>query len=539
MPKLSESQIWRDLESNGQDSNCRSLKALFQDNPTRSEDFSATFEGIFLDYSRNHITEETRLLLLKLCDKAHLSDQTRAMFSGKKVNLTEGRPALHTALRSTGYGISHQYNADIQSLVKDNLERVSSFTNEFKNKELLGATGKPLDTVINIGIGGSDLGPRLVYTSLASTHDSEVHFVSNIDDDDLLSTLAKINPEKTLLVIASKTFTTDETITNANTAAKWMSEQLNTNIKTVIKYHFVATTANLDNARDFGVDAKHIFEFWDWVGGRFSLWSAIGLPISLGLGFDKFKLLLQGAKKMDDHFLTTPPIKNLPILLALTSIWNINFRNYPTHAVLTYSERLSLLTEYLQQLEMESNGKGIDRSGALTDYQTSSIIWGSKGSNYQHSFAQHLHQSPFVTPCDFIAVLPNTGKEKINSLALLANCFAQIETLTLGDSSAIGAKDEKERTEHMGVEGNRPNNVILLDQLDAEILGSLLAMYEHKVFTQGVIWNINSFDQWGVELGKKISKSIYTQFDQGHASASDGSSIDNLILRVKRALERE
>lgn len=408
-------------------------------------------------------------------------------------------------------------------------------SNKFRDGALIGATGQKIDAVINIGIGGSDLGPKLVYSALRSDGDPRVLFVSNIDESDLTEKLNNVNPAKTLFIIASKTFTTAETITNAKKALSWLTRTLNVNDKIAIEHHFVTTTANPSAAEKFGIKPENIFEFWDWVGGRYSLWSAVGLPISIGLGFEEFEALLKGAEEMDLHFNSAPAALNLPIMLALVGIWHINFRNHSAQAILPYTERLSLFPEYLQQLEMESNGKMVDKSESAIHYTTAPIIWGSRGTNFQHSFAQHLHQSPIVTPCDFIGVVKNS-KNHQSVKPLLANCLAQIEALAFGNRNreALSKKTKPSRI----IEGNRPSNVIILDELNAKTLGSLIALYEHKVFVQGIIWNINSFDQWGVELGKSLATTIEKKLNSNDKAHGKFNSSANLIERINTLKQR-
>ena len=529
MPRLHTSDSWKKLEQLGEDTKLSTIEELFREDPSRSTQHSLELNGLYLDCSRNQIDKRIKSLLLSLCDQAHVSDQINAMFSGKKINISENRAVLHTALRSSEKTDPDGPLDDIRKSVHANLEQMQHLTDTFRSGKLFGATGEQIDTVINIGIGGSDLGPKLIYNALKKSEDPRILFVSNIDESDLDSKLNGTNPARTLFIVASKTFTTAETMTNASTALTWLCKNLNIDEQNAITHHFIATTANPRAAKKFGIQPKNIFEFWDWVGGRYSLWSAVGLPISLGLGFQQFKALLKGAEDMDLHFKSAPNDKNLPILLALTGIWHINFKGYSAQAILPYAERLAIFPEYLQQLEMESNGKMTDRSEKNIEYNTSPIIWGSRGTNFQHSFAQHLLQSPIITPCDFIGVITTIEGDE-SEKSLLANCLAQIEALAFGSQKQESSGQEKQSRI---IEGNRPSNVILLDELNASSIGSLLALYEHKVFVQGLIWNINSFDQWGVELGKSLAKVIEKQLDEENVESGSITPNSNLLERIK------
>jgi glucose-6-phosphate isomerase len=530
MPRLCTSETWKNLEEHAKDPKLESIELLFKKNPNRSEQFHLKLGGLYLDYSRNQIDDKALNLLLKLGEKAHLKEQITAMFDGKKINVTENKAALHTALRHNKNRLRDNSLSKERELIQKTLEKMQLFCHEFRSEKILGATGKVINTVINIGIGGSDLGPKLVYSTLKKSNDPQVLFASNLDVSDLDSKLQKVDPEKTLFILASKTFTTAETITNANVAVDWLCKKLNINKTKALRHHFLATTANPGIAKEFGIESGNIFEFWDWVGGRYSLWSAVGLPIAMGLGYEEFEALLEGAEEMDLHFENEPSITNMPIMLALVGIWHTTFKDHASHAILPYYERLSLLPDYLQQLEMESNGKMVDRSETAISYQTAPIIWGSCGTDFQHSFAQHLHQSPTVTPCDIIAILKDNKDQKVPK-SLLANCLAQMEALAFG--SQIRERSEKEMKASRIAEGNRPSNLIMIDRLDAKTLGSLLALYEHKVFVQGVIWNINSFDQWGVELGKSLAKSIENDLEDTSNSSKVVGSTKNIIDRIK------
>ena len=529
MSKRNDSDLWRALESTGRSPNLSTIKRLFEKDPERTSRMSAERSGIFLDFSRNHIEPNTLQRLMELCQQSHLSDQIAAMYAGKKINLTENRSVLHTALRNTTLANDHGLT-QISFDVKESLKKIKIISDLFRTKQLKGATGKSLNTIINIGIGGSDLGPRLVYKALKNESSSIVHYVSNLDAEDLETVINEVDAERTLVIVTSKTFTTQETLNNANRALAKLSTQLKLPKDDIVRKQMIAITASPETAISFGITESNIFEFWDWVGGRFSVWSAVGLSLSMSLGFEVFEELLHGAHEMDTHFATAPYEKNIPVLLALVGIWNINFRKQTNLAVLPYSERLGLLPNYLQQLEMESNGKSVDRSGSRIDYTTSASIFGVPGTNFQHSFAQHLHQSPTETPCDFIGIVNPPHPDRGNANALLSHCLAQVECLSFGRQETSG--DTKISAERE-MPGDRPCNVILLKELNAITLGALLAAYEHKVFVQGVIWNINSFDQWGVELGKSLSKSYNHIFENdGMGDVSQRAFSGRLIEQI-------
>ncbi len=530
MPRLCASETWKNLEEHAKDPKLESIELLFKKNPDRSEQFHLKLGGLYLDYSRNQIDDKALNLLLELGERTHLKEQIAAMLTGKKINVTENKAALHTALRSNKNRLRGSSLRQEQGLIQKTLEQMQIFCHEFRSEKMLGATGKVINTVINIGIGGSDLGPKLVYSTLKKNNDPQVLFASNLDVSDLDPKLQEVDPEKTLFIVASKTFTTTETITTANVAVDWLCEKLDISKTRALRHHFVATTANPGVAKEFGIESNNIFPFWDWVGGRYSLWSAIGLPIAMGLGYEEFEALLEGAEEMDLHFENAPSIMNMPIMLALVGIWHTTFKDHASLAILPYYERLSLLPEYLQQLEMESNGKMVDRSETAISYRTAPIIWGSCGTDFQHSFAQHLHQSPTVTPCDLIAIIKDNKNQKVPK-SLLANCLAQMEALAFGNRIRVRSGEEMKASRI--AEGNRPSNLIMIDKLDAKTLGSLLALYEHKVFVQGVIWNINSFDQWGVELGKSLAKAIESDLEDTGNSSKGVKSTRNIIDRIK------
>jgi len=494
------------------------LRDLKESQPNRKNNFSLKFQDLEVDFSNNRFTENTLNLLLELARETHLDDAIAKYFSGDKINVTENRAVLHTALRDKTNQKIEVDNENIVPEISKTLQNIEIFTNKVLSGEWKGFTGKSITDVVNIGIGGSDLGPQMVVESLKYYKSPlNIHFVSNIDGDHVQETLKELNPETTLFLIVSKTFTTQETLTNALTIKKWFLKSGN---EIDIEKHFVAVSTNLKMVKDFGVAEDNIFPMWDWVGGRFSLWSAVGLSISLAVGFDNFNQLLSGAHQMDTHFKNTPFDKNIPVVLALISIWYNNFFETETEVILPYTEYLKSLAPYLQQAIMESNGKSVDRNGNKVDYQTGNIIWGSTGTNAQHAFIQLLHQGTKLIPADFIGF-----KESLYGLVehhqkLMANFYAQIQALSDGktkeevhlDMKVNGQFDQIESLLPYKVfEGNKPSNTILFNKLTPQNLGILIAMYEHKIFVQGVIWNIYSYDQFGVELGKELANKIYAK----------------------------
>lgn len=492
------------------------LKELKENQPNRKKDFSLRFQDLEVDFSNNRITENTLNLLLELACETHLEDAITKYFSGDKINVTENRAVLHTALRDKTNQNIEVDNENIVPEISKTLQKIEIFTNKVLSGEWKGFTGKPITDVVNIGIGGSDLGPQMVVESLKfyKSH-LNIHFVSNIDGDHVQEIIKNLNPETTLFLIVSKTFTTQETLTNALTIKKWFLES---GSETDIKYHFAAVSTNLKMVKEFGVAEENIFPMWDWVGGRFSLWSAVGLSISLAVGFENFSQLLLGAHQMDTHFKNTPFNKNIPVVLALISIWYNNFFKTETEVLLPYTEYLKSLAPYLQQAIMESNGKSVDRNGNKVDYQTGNIIWGSTGTNAQHAFIQLLHQGTKLIPADFIGFKESLYGLTEHHQKLMANFYAQIQALSDGKTKEEVHLDMKVNGQFNQIEsllpykvfeGNKPSNTILFDKLTPQNLGILIAMYEHKIFVQGVIWNIYSYDQFGVELGKELAHKIY------------------------------
>ncbi|MEJ2904668.1 glucose-6-phosphate isomerase [Pedobacter panaciterrae] len=522
--------------------NEKSLKQLFAEDEGRFEKFSLIFEDILVDYSKNRIDDTTIALLIQLARECKLDEAIKAMFSGDKINQTEGRQVLHIALREPADG---EILVDGKNVVKDVhqvLSKMEKFSNAIISGSWKGYTGKVITDVVNIGIGGSDLGPVMVTEALkAYKNHLNMHFVSNIDGTHIAETLKQVNPETTLFLIASKTFTTQETMTNANTARSWFLEK-GAKANDIAK-HFAALSTNAKDVSAFGIDTENMFEFWDWVGGRYSLWSAIGLPISLSIGFDNFKQLLAGAHSADQHFETSEFEINIPVLLGLIGVWYINFFNAETQAILPYDQYMHRFAAYFQQGDMESNGKHVDRNGNDVNYETGPIIWGEPGTNGQHAFYQLIHQGTRLIPCDFIAPAQSLNPIGDHHPILLSNFFAQTEALMNGKTKeqvVSELKKEGKSDEEIDklapfkvFEGNRPTNSILLKKVTPFSLGSLIAIYEHKIFVQGIIWNIFSFDQWGVELGKQLAKSILPELQDNNDVSSHDGSTNGLINQYK------
>ncbi|OOG18145.1 glucose-6-phosphate isomerase [Sphingobacterium sp. CZ-UAM] len=524
------------------DINQQDLRELFAADPQRFEKFSILFEDILLDYSKNRVNEETMALLIQLAKECQLDEAIAAMFAGERINVTENRPVLHTALRNQSDQPVFVDGKDVMPAVKNVLAQVKAFTEKILSGEWKGYTGKEITDVVNIGIGGSDLGPVMVTEALKAYKTRlNVHFVSNVDGTHIAETLKAVDPETTLFLIASKTFTTQETMANAHTAKDWFLGG-GAGQEDVAK-HFAALSTNTEAVKAFGIDPQNMFEFWDWVGGRYSLWSAIGLSISLAIGFDNFEELLKGAYDADEHFRTSAFEENIPVILALLGIWYNNFFEAESHAILPYDQYLHRFAAYFQQGDMESNGKYIDRNGERVDYQTGPIIWGEPGTNGQHAFYQLIHQGTKLIPCDFIAPANSLNPIGNHHQLLLSNFFAQTEALMNGKTEAEvvaelqKAGKSKEEVEELKAykvfEGNRPTNSILLKKMTPRTLGRLIALYEHKIFVQGVIWNIYSFDQWGVELGKQLANKILPELGDNNPISSHDSSTNGLINTYK------
>ncbi|WP_333888015.1 glucose-6-phosphate isomerase [Sphingobacterium siyangense] len=520
----------------------KDLRALFAADPARFEKFSIAFEDILLDYSKNRITEETKALLVQLAKECGLADAIAAMFSGERINVTENRPVLHTALRNQSDQPVYVDGKDVMPDVKRVLAQMKAFTEKIISGQWKGYTGKEITDVVNIGIGGSDLGPVMVTEALKAYKTRlNVHFVSNVDGTHIAETLKAVDPETTLFLIASKTFTTQETMANAHTAKDWFLAG-GARQEDVAK-HFAALSTNTEAVRAFGIDTQNMFEFWDWVGGRYSLWSAIGLSISLAIGFDNFEDLLKGAYDADVHFKETSFESNIPVILALLGVWYNNFFQAESHAILPYDQYLHRFAAYFQQGDMESNGKYVDRNGQQVDYQTGPIIWGEPGTNGQHAFYQLIHQGTKLIPCDFIAPANSLNPIGNHHQLLLSNFFAQTEALMNGKTEEevvaefkkAGKSDQEIEAlkAYKVFEGNRPTNSILFKIMTPRTLGRLIAFYEHKIFVQGVIWNIYSFDQWGVELGKQLANQILPELSDANTVTSHDSSTNGLINAYK------
>lgn len=520
----------------------KDLRQLFAEDSARFDKFSIAFEDILLDYSKNSITEDTRALLVRLAEECGLAEAIEAMFSGERINVTENRPVLHTALRNQSDQPIFVDGQDVMPDVKRVLAQMRAFTENILSGQWKGYTGKAITDVVNIGIGGSDLGPVMVTEALKAykTH-LNVHFVSNVDGTHIAETLKAVDPETTLFLIASKTFTTQETMANAHTAKDWFLAS--GALEQDVAKHFAALSTNTQAVQSFGIDTQNMFEFWDWVGGRYSLWSAIGLSISLAIGFDRFEELLKGAYDADVHFKETSFESNIPVILALLGVWYNNFFQAESHAILPYDQYLHRFAAYFQQGDMESNGKYIDRNGEQVQYQTGPIIWGEPGTNGQHAFYQLIHQGTKLIPCDFIAPANSLNPIGNHHQLLLSNFFAQTEALMNGKTAEeVVAELKKAGKSDQDIEalkaykvfsGNRPTNSILLKKMTPRTLGRLVAFYEHKIFVQGVIWNIYSFDQWGVELGKQLANQILPELNDDNRVSSHDSSTNGLINAYK------
>lgn len=533
--KITNTDEWNSLQSHWDDMRDVHMRDLFDQDKNRFDNMSLQACGLLLDYSKNRITEETLDLLNQLAEKADLKSWIKRMFAGEKINNSEDRAAMHVALRNYCGDPMWVEGEDVSSAVTDVLAKMGLFVRQVRSGKWTGFSGKPIRDIVNIGIGGSHLGPMMVTEALRHYHSTKLnlHFVSNVDILHLRETLKNLDPATTLFIISSKTFTTQETMTNAAYAREWVCAAFENEPKAVAK-HFVAVSTNIRVVTDFGIDERNIFGFWDWVGGRYSLWSSIGLSIALGIGMERFYELLDGAQMMDDHFRRARFSENMPVILALLGIWYGNFAGAETHAILPYNWYLRFLPQYLQQVDMESNGKGTTRDGEPVTYSTSPIVWGGSGADGQHAFFQLLHQGGKLVPADFIAAVRSGATEKKHHISLLATFMAQTEALMRGltaeearaEMQQEGLSDGRieEILPHKVFPGNRPTNAIIMDELSPRRLGALLAMYEHKVFVQGVIWNVNSFDQWGVELGKKLATRIRAELEEGTLHEDHDSS---------------
>ncbi len=542
--RVTTSPVWHALQQHYSLEAHVQMRELFAADPQRCAKFSLQFQDILLDYSKNHITGETLKLLLDLAMQADLPGWVDKMFSGAKINCTEDRAVLHVALRNRSNRPIRVDGEDVMPAVNAVLAQMRRFCETVRDGAWHGYSGQPICDIVNIGIGGSDLGPVMVTEALkpyGATH-LNVHFVSNIDATHIVETLKHLSPATTLFVIASKTFTTQETLTNAHTARRWLLDAAGDD--TAVAKHFVALSTNVGEVEKFGIDTANMFEFWDWVGGRYSLWSAIGLSIALYIGMDRFEELLTGAYEMDEHFRTTPLSQNLPVILALLGIWYNNFHGAQTHAILPYDQYLHRFPAYFQQGDMESNGKSVTRDGEPVSCSTGPVIWGEPGTNGQHAFYQLIHQGTKLVPADFLAPLESHNPLGKHHQILLSNCFAQTEALMKGKTAAEARVELLEQglsgealerlLPHKVFAGNRPTNTILFRKLTPHTLGSLIAMYEHKIFVQGIIWNINSFDQWGVELGKQLAKAILPELETPGEITTHDVSTNSLINHYKK-----
>ena len=544
MSDLTHCPAWRALAEHADQIRKASLRDLFAEDPGRFERFSLKLGDLLFDYSKNRITTETMRLLTELAEQRDVKGWRDRMFSGEKINLTEGRAVLHVALRNRGDGAIRVEGHDVMPGVKAVLAKMRAFTEAIRSGSWKGHTGKSMTDIVNIGIGGSDLGPKMASEALRPYWQPGLlaHFVSNVDGTDISETLRRINPETTLFIIASKTFTTQETMANAHTARSFLVDKLGSDAS--VARHFVALSTNAERVRDFGISLENMFEFWDWVGGRYSLWSAIGLSLACVIGADRFEQMLEGGYEVDEHLRTAPLDQCIPVVMALLGIWYRNFFGATTHAVLPYDQYLHRFAAYLQQADMESNGKRVTREGQLIkDYTTGPVLWGEPGTNGQHAFYQLIHQGTEVVPADFLAPAQSHNAVGRHHELLLSNFFAQTEALMRGKTEAE-ARTELERAgttggelealaKHKTFPGNRPTNSLLFRKLDPRTLGKLIALYEHKIFVQGIVWGINSYDQWGVELGKQLANVIVPELGSADLVTSHDSSTNGLINYFK------
>ncbi|MES9839208.1 MAG: glucose-6-phosphate isomerase [Candidatus Thiodiazotropha endolucinida] len=548
MTEINQTDEWMALEKHWAEVEPLQMRDLFQQGPERAEQMSIRQCGIMLDYSKNRINARSMNLLLELAQAVDVDGWRRRMFSGERLNITENRAVLHVALRNRSNQPIWFDGEDVMPSVNAVLQRMEAFSESVRCGDWKGYTGKPISDVVNIGIGGSNLGPLMVCEALKPYQkpDLRMHFVSNVDGTHIVDTVSALDPETTLFIIASKTFTTQETLTNAVTARKWLLDGLHD--EAAVARHFVAVSTNVEAVSRFGIDTANMFEFWDWVGGRYSLWSAIGLPIAIAIGMRNFFELLEGAHEMDQHFLHADLSENMPVIMALLGIWYIDFAKTRTHAILPYDQYLRYLPDYLQQADMESNGKRVTRFGRPVDYLTGPVVWGTAGTDGQHAYYQLIHQGTQLIPCDFIIPVNSHNETGDHHEKLFANCLAQTEALLRGKTRT----EAREEMEQAGLEpeqivdllphrifpGNRPSNTLLVDKITPSRLGSLIALYEHKIFIQGVIWRINSFDQWGVELGKQLAGVILPELSDEQQPSRHDSSTQGLITYFHRHRKR-
>ena len=521
------------------------MRDLFAEDEKRAEKYTLSLENMYFDYSKNRISEQTMSLLTEWAQNCGLKEKIDAMFSGKKINTTENRAVLHTALRNLQNTPVYVDGKDVMPQINEVREKMRRFSDAVRKGEFLGATGKKLTNIVNIGIGGSDLGPAMVCEALKPYWKDGIKcwFISNVDGTDCAEVLKNVDAETTLFIVASKTFTTIETLTNAKTCRQWLVEKLG---KDAVEHHFVALSTNAKAVAEFGISTENMFEFWDFVGGRYSVWSAIGLIVAIAIGYDNFEAFLAGAEAMDKHFKTTDFSKNIPVTMALLSVWYANFFEYKSHCVVPYDEYLRLLPAYLQQLVMESNGKSVDLCGKNIDYSTSSVVFGGAGTNVQHSFFQMMHQGTQIIPIDFIIPANSQNRLGNHHNILISNVLAQAEAMMKGKTSEEAAEELQKAgktpeevaylTPFKSFAGNRPSNMFVFDKITPHNLGMLIAAYEHKTFVEGVLWNIDSFDQWGVELGKQLASQILPELEGNIAKKHDNST-SNLIKLIKNLKE--
>ena len=547
MPKLTRLPAWQALQSHYDEIAALHMRDLFADDPMRFEKLSLRLDDLLFDYSKNRVTARTMELLFELAGQCEVERGIARMFSGEKINTTEGRAALHVALRNRANRPIEVDGRDVMPQVFAVLDKMRSLSDRVRSGEWRGYTGKAITDIVNIGIGGSDLGPYMVCEALKpyGRPDLRLHFVSNVDGTHITETLRKLDPETTLFLIASKTFTTQETMTNAHTAKDWFLSKARK--RAPVSKHFVAMSTNTALVREFGIDPENMFEFWDWVGGRYSLWSAIGLPIALSIGMERFVELLAGAHRIDEHFRTAPLERNIPVIMALLGVWYNNFFGADSHAILPYDQYLHRFPAYLQQADMESSGKRVTHGGEEVDYSTGPIIWGEPGTNGQHAFYQLIHQGTKLIPSDFIAPAHSHNPSGYHHYILLSNFFAQTEALMKGkneeevrrEMEAAGKSPEEiERLlPHRVFPGNRPTNSLLFEKMTPSALGSLIALYEHKIFVQGLIWDVNTFDQWGVELGKQLATKILPKL-RGDEPVEEHDGSTNGLINVFKEMRR-
>lgn len=533
---VTESAEWAALQNHYESMKDVRLRDLFDDDSARGGRFTAEAAGLYLDYSKNRITDDTMDLLVALAEASGVSAAAERMFSGARINQTENRPVLHTALRNRSNTPVLVDGEDVMPAVNDVLDRMCDFSTAVRSGSWKGFTGKSIRVVVNIGIGGSDLGPAMAYEALRSfsQRDLDVRFVSNVDGTHLAETVRDLNPEETLFIVASKTFTTQETMTNAASAREWIVAGLGDD--TAVARHFVAVSTNAEEVSKFGIDTANMFGFWDWVGGRYSLCSAIGLPLMIGIGPSNFIQMLDGCHAMDRHFVETPLAENLPVIMGMLGVWYNNFFGASTHAILPYDQYLHRFAAHLQQLDMESNGKSVDQEGNRVGWQTGPVIWGEPGTNGQHAFYQLIHQGTKLIPSDFIGFCRSRNRLGDHHDKLMANFFAQTEALAFGKSSDEVRSEgtAPELIQHKTFEGNRPTNTIMADELTPAVLGALTALYEHKVFVQGVVWNVFSFDQWGVQLGKVLASRVLDELVPATEPPLSHDSSTNALIRRYR-----